>query len=340
MTTIRDVAQRAQVSPGTVSQMLNGRARPQPKTRQRIEQAIADLDYRPGKVGRPRNRAAVRHIAVVLPGQRIESYDQHPLVRRRINAIRGAVVDSGESFGLFTGRDHIKRDWPLQDAVRNGDIDGAILCSCRTDDGYANWLLEQSMPLVVLERFPVHHEFSYVAVDNHIGGRLAADHLVELGHRQLAFVHATNVFDWTRLRRVGLESFAAEADLPKPVIAQLDPDIEGIDHLIEPIKTLIDAGVTAVFAAGDGLAIRTIDAAEHLGLRVPEDLSVIGFDDLGYRSRSGLRPTTLAYDTLTYAQLAVNMVRQLLDTPAQLSHLAAAIKPQLIPYQTTTTARD
>lgn len=335
MPTIRDVAQRAQVSPATVSQMLSGRAKPQPKTRKRIEQAIADLGYRRGTVGRPRKATAARQIAVVMPGQPIQHDMRHPLSRRRVNAIRSAIINSGEHFGLYVGAgDHIDGDWVFRDAVRHGDVDGVILSSPYPGDGYLTWLLQRDLPLVVLERFPEHHEFSYVAVDNFKGGRLAGEHFASLGHQRMAYLHATRVITWTRLRRAGLEAAAKAHDLEPPAVTAVDPD--GPDSAFDDaIAAMMDAGVTAVFAASDGLAVKCIDTLQSLGRRVPDDVSVIGFDDMGYTSASGLRPSTIAYDTADYAQQAVGLMRHLLDNRDRVSHLATCVQTRLVDYQTT-----
>ena len=338
MATIRDVAAQANVSPGTVSQLLNGRATLRPETRSRIERAVAQLGYEPGRVGRPRTRPQTLNIALVLGSLEPQQYPDHPLARRRTRYVREALVESGDHFSLFASGTHVDDNLTFQDAIEGGDLHGVILAGSLVDDGYLDWLQQRDIPLVLLQRLPDEaHSFSYVSLDDVGGGRAVAEHLIELGHERLAYVPPRRAFGWTHERRRGLIEAARRAGLPEPIVRPADPDIEldaGPAAVKPACAELIEAGVTGVFAANDGMAVRCVDALEQLGRRVPADVSVVGFDDVGYTSRSGLTPSSVGYDPRYMAQAAVSMIQRLIHEKGQVAELSARVKTHVSPHDT------
>ncbi|MFW6058995.1 MAG: LacI family DNA-binding transcriptional regulator [Phycisphaeraceae bacterium] len=339
MATIRDVAAHAQVSPGTVSQLLNGRAAVRPETRSRIEQAIAQLGYRPGRVGRPRSRPATANVALVFTEVTGRGYtpSEHPLSRRRIRYIREALIESGDHFSLFfLSETEPERNLVFREAVEGGDIHGVIYAPAGRgeDSSHLSCLEGRDVPMVLLQRFPHENEFSHVSLDDLGGGGRAAAHLLELGHRRLGHVQVRHAYHWAEARRQGFVAELERAGAPSPAVRTLDPDAGGA--AAQPIcQALLEQGVTGIFASNDGVAVLCINALEQLGVRVPQDVSVVGFDNMHYTSASGLTPTSLGYDARHFAQVAVRFVKQLIAEREGLAQLGAFVRTHLVIHDTT-----
>ena len=333
MVTIRQVAESAQVSPGTVSQLLNGRAKLRPETRQRIERAIDRLGYRRRRAGRPRVNHPHHHFGMLVSSPPSTAVPTHPLHRRRINHLRETFTGNGDQFSLLPANMPVDENWAFGDAIRSGHIDGVIMDGHAEARGYAAWLREQRVAHVVLERTPAMREFSCVCVDGVTGGQLAAEHLIERGRTRLAYVHPHREFSWTHERRHGFFTTSARSGLEPVGVWRFDPD-GADDERLDVCAALCEQRIDGVFASSDGLAIKLIDGLEHHGATVPGDIAVVGFDNLELASASGLRPTSIAYDHRKIAQAVMRTIKQLLNDPVT-SALATYLRPTLAPHDTT-----
>ena len=261
--TIRDVAQEAGVGKVTVSYVLNGhaeRARISEPTRRRVVQAAERLAYRPHAAARSLRRQRADAIAVVFQYADLFRATS-AFVPELMSGVCDACVERGLDVVLHTRR----FDDPTQEAaaLADGRVDGALVLRDRGD---------ALLPLLASSPLPVVHFFSkgaagdlYVDLDNVQGGRLAARHLLELGHRRLGVFLAPTGSTAAWERR---EGFLAEA----PSARMYDADSADLADWIRK------NGVTGLFAWSDDLAFESVRALQLSGLRVPEDVSVVGFD--------------------------------------------------------------
>lgn len=333
MATIRQVAKVAEVSPGTVSQMLNGRGQLRPETRQRIEHAINRLGYRRRRAGRPSTSNPSHHIAMLVSGRPSTNLPTHPLRRQRVAQLREAVLAAGDHFSLLPADVPVEENWAFGDAVRSGHVDAVVVDGDAERRGYARWLREQGVPAVVFERTPEMNAFSCVCVDGVVGGTLAAEHLLERGHKRLAFVQPRRELSWTRERRHGFITALGSYGHEPAGVWRLDPDAQQPEHE-QVARELAEHGVDGVFASSDGLAIMLIDGLASQCVGVPADVAVVGFDDLGLTSADGLRPTSIAYDHQYIARAVVRLLKQLLSDP-QATVLATYVRPTVAVHDTT-----
>ncbi len=283
--TIADVARLAGVGRGTVSRVLNDRPNVDPATRERVRAAIRQLDYVPSSAARRLSLGRTQTIAVVVP------YLTRPSVVERLRGIERSLADAGLDMIVFNVETPQRRDEVLRDIPRPARIDGVILVSIAPHDDELRQIRHAGLPLVLVDAH--HRSLPRVVVDDVLGGRLAARHLLDLGHLRISFVgdplRPPIGFSSSRLRLRGVEQ-ALRAEglaIPRHLVA-LGP--HGRPTARQLATRLMRTAVppTAIIAASDTQAIGVLEAAGDLGLSVPGDISVIGYDDIELADYVGL----------------------------------------------------
>jgi DNA-binding LacI/PurR family transcriptional regulator len=275
--TIRDVAKRAEVGVGTVSRVLNDSPSVSDATRQKVLAAIAELDYAPNPFARRLSLGKTLTIAVIVP------FFTRPSFVERLRGVEYALADSEYDLILFNVETTAKRDAYFRDIPRRERVDGVLIMTLSPSDADVDRFLQERVPSVLID---AHHPLlSQVVIDDVAGGRMATQHLIELGHHKIGFVgdEFDNPFHFvsSRDRCQGYRQALDEAGIPfRPEYhCQGQHGREPAKEMARDLLTLPDPP-TAIFAASDIQAIGVLEAAQDAGLRVPEDLSVIGYDDI------------------------------------------------------------
>ena len=286
MTTIARVAQEAGVGVGTVSRVINGSASVSEATRQRVLDVVAELGYEPNATARALSTGRTRSVGVIAP------FFTRPSVIERLRGVAPLLANSGYQLVLFD----VERPEQRTDVFRSviGRVDGLLSISLAPDKAELRRLAAAGIPVVLVDQ--AHDSIPSVTVDDVEGGRLATQHLLELGHRWIAFagdtvdgVHGDSA---SSRRCLGYQRALDEAGLPvRPDLVKLRPHGREAAGIACDLIALASPP-TAVFAASDLQALAMLDALEALGKRVPNDLSVVGFDDVELARYAGL--TTVA----------------------------------------------
>jgi LacI family transcriptional regulator len=287
--TIAKVAAEAGVGVGTVSRVLNGSPSVSEDTRRRVLEAIATLDYQPNAVARALSTGRTCAVGVVAP------FFTSPSVIARLRGVSHTLAAAGYQLILLdVERADQARDFFRSVAVR-GRIDGVLSISRSPTDHEIRRLEAENVPIVLLDR--AHPALPAITIDDTEGGRMATEYLLALGHRRIAFLgdEEANLFgfDSSARRREGFEAAMAAAGAPiEPAWTLREP--HGRDHAREAAAWLLaqDPRPTAVFATSDVQAIGVLEAAQAADVPVPEQLSVIGFDNVEAAGYTGL--TTVA----------------------------------------------
>jgi LacI family transcriptional regulator len=287
--TIAKVAAEAGVGVGTVSRVLNGSPSVSEDTRRRVLEAIAALDYQPNAVARALSTGRTYAVGVVAP------FFTAPSVIERLRGVSRMLASAGYQLILLdVERAEQGREFFRTVAVR-GRIDGVLSISLTPTDAEIRRLKAEDVPIVLLDR--AHPALPAITIDDTEGGRMAAEHLLALGHRRIAFLgdEEANLFgfDSSARRREGFEAAMAAAGVPiEPAWTLRKP--HGRDKAREAAVWLLaqDPRPTAVFATSDVQAIGVLEAAQAADVPVPEELSVIGFDNVEAAGYTGL--TTVA----------------------------------------------
>lgn len=277
-TTLEDVAAAVGVSKATVSKALNGRDDISPDTRERVLAAVAALEYRPTTLQSPldaRRALAVvfdvpasPYILGVLQGALAEATDSHVDLIARLAPER-------------TSRTHraVAREW-VADQRASGVV-GIIGLTLSAPDGLIDAASDANLPFIIVDPVDTRHRrMVSVGSSNWSGARTAAEHLIGLGHRRIAWIGGPEASDAARDRRLGYQAALDSAGLEiEPALIRSGPF--AVATGAERARDLLTSGdrPTAIMAADDEIAVGVLATAHSLGIRVPEELSVTGFDD-------------------------------------------------------------
>lgn len=320
--TIRDVAARAGVSTSTVSRVLDERfPRSDSPSARRVRTAVEELGYRRDVAAASLRRGGTQAVGV--------------LVARLSDPVMGllfeAIAEACEQRHLFalvgTTHDEPARERRAAEALLQRRVDGLILTTARIDDDFPATLRTREVAHVLALRSDGISPSS--VGDDELGGYLATRHLIDLGHRRIGLVAGPGHAVSARNRRAGYERALREAAIhPAPELVRASTfgmesgQVEGAALLgqAEP--------PTAVFAVNDHTAVGVLAAAAALGLRVPDDVSVVGYNDIPLAERL---PTPLTSVRVPLGQIAVDAVELLLDAIAGRPAELRTVTPSLIP---------
>ncbi|WP_250444438.1 LacI family DNA-binding transcriptional regulator [Actinotalea sp. C106] len=303
--TMQDVAQRAGVSIKTVSNVVNGYPYIRESTRQRVLDAIQALDYQVNAAARNLRTGRTGIIALALPELSLPYFAE----------LADAVIEAADEQGLTViieqhgGRR--ERELDVLSGVRRHLTDGLIYSPLALGEG-DEARLEVDFPLVLLGERIFHDPVDHVTMDNVEAARAATAYLLGLGRRRIAVigVHPGEVVGSAGLRLTGHLAALAEAGIP-PDDALLGP--AGLWHRAtgaEAMASMLDAGVRpdAVFGLNDALALGAMHELQLRGLRIPEDVAVIGFDDIDEGAYANPGLTTVDPGREQIARTAVEML--------------------------------
>jgi LacI family transcriptional regulator len=285
VTTISDIARRAGVGVGTVSRVLNRSPLVSDATRQRVLAVIEELEYTPSSVARRLSLGRTLTAAVVVP------FLTHPSAVERLRGVVAGFRDSPYDLVVFDVETPAQRGEQLRAIARGDRADGAIIVSLPpTDDDVAR--LDQNGVCCVLVDAR-HPSLPGIVIDDVAGGALATRHLLDLGHRRIAFIGdpGDNPFGFTSSsdRHAGyLQALQEFGVAPRPELVKTGPHDARVAHQLTARLLRLRERPTAIFAASDTQALGVLEAAGGAGLAVPDDLSVVGFDDIDIASYIGL----------------------------------------------------
>ncbi len=283
--TIADVARLAGVGRGTVSRVLNARANVDPTTRARVLAAIKLLDFVPNQTARRLSLGRTQTVAVILP------FLTRPSSVERLRGIELTLASAGYDLIVFNVETADRRDAVFRDLPRPERVDGLIIVSLSPHASELERIERSGLPTVLVDAH--HRSLPRVVADDVRGGRLAAQHLIGLGHRRIGFIgdipRTPLAFTSSRLRLTGFRQAISAAGLRAPA------SLVGIgDHsrrrAAELTSRMLGLALppTGIVCASDTQAAGVMEAASHVGLNVPGNLSVTGYDDLELADHLGL----------------------------------------------------
>lgn len=324
MTTIRDVARHAGVSIASVSRVVNGGAGVGLEVTRRVQLAVAELGFQPSSVARSLKTARTHILACVIPDV------SNPFFPELVRGVEDAGRARGYATLLCNTDDDPEKEADYLRLLDRRRVDGLILIPSR-DEAPPPPLLHlmgRGTPVVVADRRLDGFAGDIVLVDNQIGARLAARHLLDLGHRRIGIVNRALDTSTARERQVGFRSELAAAGCYDEELVRFG------SYTLESggvmATELLGAGAppSAILAGNDLLAIGVLQAAAEMGLRVPQDLAVVGFDGILLSRIVVPRLTTVAQPIYELGRLAAELVLRRSEDPERRAktHL---LKPEL-----------
>jgi DNA-binding LacI/PurR family transcriptional regulator len=327
--TIYDVARKAGVSIATVSRVINSPHQVNETTRQTVLAVIDQLGFVPKVEAMARARRRNQRIGVLAPFFTVPSFVE------RLRGVAGILNGSPYEMVVYNVDTPAHCRHYLESLPMAQRIDGLIVMSLRIHDRVAERLKQLALPTVLIET--VHPTLSGVEIDNEAGGRLAADYLLGQGHRRLGFVGGDSeipgyTLHTSELRLAGYRRALHEASITLPE-AYVRSTQNSMDYARQEAHILFDlpAPPTAIFAASDTLAMGVLKAARERGLRTPDDVAVLGFDDLEIADFIGL--TTIGQSLIESGRIAVELLLARMAEPARpVQHVRLDLR--IIPRET------
>jgi LacI family transcriptional regulator len=314
---LEDIARKAGVSRSTVSRVINNEPYVSAKTREKVLAVIKEEGFAPNPGARMLVTQRTRIIGIVIPQTLLVVFEDPYYFPTLLQGISEAAQEHGYATLLWVGHSNEDEEAVLERLLQNRLMDGLILASVTNQFTSIPTLIDQSVTFVMVERPTVLHEcISYVSIDNVSAAQNAVNHLIDQGCRRIGHITGSLSNTDGQDRVQGYKQALKAAGIP------FDPALVVEGHFSSRsgylgMKQLIKTGVDAVFAASDTTAYGAIQAVREAGLRVPQDIALVGFDDLP-RARETEPPlTTIRQPIQEKGYRAANLLFDLLDGKAE-----------------------
>jgi LacI family fructose operon transcriptional repressor len=329
--TNKDVASRAGVSIATVSRVVNGLPNVRPELRRRVLRVVKRLNYQPSRAAQRLRAKRSRVIGLVI------SDIQNPFFTSVVRGAEDAAYERGYSLVLCDSDEDPEKERLYVDVMRAEGVAGVILATTSEALSHIRNLLAHNIPIVAIDRRIKDRRVDSVLVANAKGAFLAVEHLLSLGHRRICMVsmrsiptgHERQAGYLRALRKYGVRGARSliRLGVPKP---------EGGYKLARELLDL-EPRPTALFVDNNMMMLGALEAIRESGLRVPEELSVVGFDDMPWATLLHPPLTTVAQPTNELGRRAVEDLLERLDQPNKpVSHVQ--LMPKLIIRESTAAA--
>ncbi|MFZ3566104.1 LacI family DNA-binding transcriptional regulator [Streptomyces sp. BH097] len=329
--TSHDVAKLAGVSQPTVSRALRDDPRVSLATREKIKRAAQALNYVPSEAGRTLSTRSTHRVGVIVTDM------TNPFYPHVVAPLHDELERLGYRMMLLTERSD---EAVAEEKLLDQSLDGVVLATATTDSRLPALLERRGMPYVFLNRDTGRPGDFASVVDNEGGGRLVAQELVGLGHRRIAGVFGAANTTTGRDRELGFRLALADAGIGLPDDRVVRGAFEyGTGYAALP--SLLDAAEppTAVFCGNDVVAIGVLNAALAAGVKVPDDLTVIGFDDLPMAAWEVFRLTTVRHDLSELAFQAARLLARRIAGEVDADGERLVLPTEFVPRATHAKAR-
>ena len=324
-TSIKEVAQRAGVSLGTVSNVLNRPDLVAPGTRQRVLDAISELGYVRNDSARQLRAGRSRQIAIVVLDV------ANPFFTDVVRGVEKAAEDRGVMVVVCNSGEDAGRERRHLELLEEQRVRGVLITPVDDSRGSRlEKLIQRGTPVVLVDRGSGWHTRCSVAVDDVLGGRLAGAHLVDQGHRHIAFVGGPFTIQQVRDRRDGLA--AATADRAEvSVVATPNLTVASGRAAAGEIADLAAAArPTAVFCANDLLALGVLQEMTQRGLRVPHDVAIVGYDDIEFAAAAAVPLSSVRQPREQLGRTAAELLLEEVDHGERHEHRHVVFQPELV----------
>jgi LacI family transcriptional regulator len=307
--TMRDVARLAGVSTSTVSAVINETVGVSPERRARVLQAMAAIDYQPDAIARSLKTGRSNAIGFVVPDITNAFYPE---------VIRGAE-EAGQAAGYSvllcdSNEDHEIEERQLA-ALFSRRVDGVILACCANSRAY-EIIARRQIPVIFIDRLPAAPTANTVCTDNVQAAQAAAEHLIQLGHKRIGMLAGRLELSPHRDRLEGFRKAMQESHLPIMDEYLITGNVQVDDGFVAGKRLLeLPQPPTAVMASNNKLLLGVLQAVEENGVTIPEDLSVLGFDDYSWNQHFNPTLTAVAQPTRQIGRQSFELLREMIEHP-------------------------
>jgi len=312
---IKDVATLAGVSPSTVSRVIADHPRISHSTRERVKAAMIELDYHPNAIARSLVRKSSEAIGLLIPNT-IEQFFLNPFFPEVLRGITQIAQHAGYDIFLSTALHGLNDVQRLEQMVRSKRVDGIILLAARQRDPLLEVLSENHIPSVLIGRPPGDMPISWVNNDNRKAAYDDTHHLIQLGHKRIGFIGGFQELLVSVDRLAGYTSALQDAGItPNPQLVVSGEFLEEVGYNGMMRLLALAERPSAVVASDDVLAFGAMRAAGELGYRIPEDMGIVGFNDIPLAKLANPPMTTMNVRIYELGQTAARLLIEHISQP-------------------------
>ena len=324
---VKDVAAAAQVSLGTVSNVLNRPEVVSAATRERVERAMAELGFVRNEFARRLRMGTSRTLAYVMLDA------TNPFFTDVAQGIELAAEGADMSVVICNSNNRAVREQAHLAALMEQRVLGILMTPIDANAPWIDAVADRGVPLVIVDRTRDDDRFCSVAVDDVLGGRLAIEHLIDRGHTRVAFIGGPSTLGQVRERRAGATAAWREAGLPEEDLIELATEsltvAEGRGAGERLAGLPASRRPTAAFCANDITALGLLQAAIGAGWRVPSDLAIVGYDDIEFASAAAVPLTSVRQPRGELGRAAAQLLLSETSDEAHL-HEQVVFRPELV----------
>ncbi len=338
MATIKDVAKRAGVTIGTVSRVLNNKKWVSEDCRKRVQAAIKDLRYKPQAHARRLRQKQSKIWGILAPHH--TKLIRSPFFADILGGLEEAAAENGFRLLIHPLNETARAQLSYRNLLGDGSADGMFVLNAWSTDVSIRELAEARVPFVLLNgKVTGHDDLPYVGVDNHGGVRKALEHLIEMGHERIGMINGrmttTNALERYQAfqETLAAKKLPVEADWAAEGSYEENGGYEAAKRIFKAVRK-----PTAILCASDLMALGAMRALKEMNLRVPEKISVVGFDNMEEARYHDPSLTTVSFSGHEMGLLGAQKLIQLLDGET-LTKKMSVLQAELIVRDSTLAAR-
>lgn len=323
--TTKDIARQAGVSQATVSRVLNNSLNVRDETRKKVLEIIEKHGYKPNQLARSMVVKETRNLGLIVADVTNPFYSE----------LSKTIIDRAMSLDysvLLCNTDNDNRTMEYYiDVLLQKRVDGIIVASVSTGHERVEQLVKSGFPCLMCNRHLGYSKNNFVVTDNIKGSYLAVNHLIRLGHKRICYVAGPAEFSTAQERLIGYKNALQEAGIAYNEALVLQGGFKK-DSAYYAVKKILSKKPlpTAIFCTNDVMALGTINSIIEAGYKVPEDIAIVGYDDISIAAHSLIRLTTISAKTQEMGIKAVDYILQLIKNGGSNLLIQEYLEPELI----------
>ncbi len=310
--TLKDIAKTLNLSHTAVSMALNGRSGVSEKTRKLVQDTAKKMNYSPNLAARSLINNKTNTLGLII------STLADPFNPKLAQGVENQANELGYNIILNQTNGSIQKEKQCIDTLLSRGVDGIICATLTVDDPNLDILIENQVPFIAINRIPLDHtdfkKIDHVIIDNFQGSYKAVNHLIKLGHKRIAMIAGKKKISTTRERSRGFRQALKDAEITA------DPKLINYCNYdrncaTEMTRKLLETDVppTAFFTHDDSMALGVREAVISMGLKIPEDIALVGFDDIDISALTGIELTTISQKKYDMGLMATSILIQKIE---------------------------
>ena len=321
------MAEKAGVSVATISRYFNNPDVIKEETRQRIKEVCIKYNYRPSYIASAITTRRTKSIALLSPSLR------EPAFHKLVFGIEKRLSERGYCLNLFNTKGNVKSEMEIIEIINNRIIDGVIIAGVFGGEEERKSILElkkRKIPTISVDRYILSSNIASVAIDDYTGGRIAAEFLLKKNHTSIGLILYSSKIDIFNERKKGFIDCLRKNNLKAKLVLEIPSSFSSLKDNMEKNKnTILESKITSFFCLTDMIAITLIKLLQENKIKIPEDISIIGFDNIDFSNFIIPALTTIEHYIDTMGEIAVDNLISKIENNKYLKKITI-LQPKII----------